>query len=232
MKQKKIIVADSSRIFLDLECSYFKKIGCITLGASTGEEALRLAKNEKPDLILLDYELSDAKGVEVCRKLKDDFATKAIPVIMMAADADKNMDKEVKDAGAVELLQKPLKQRELIFRTASLLKIPLRFDISLPVSIMNLDAGGRLKIQGQIIDLSESGAKIESGLSIEKNTMLALEFSLPGSSQNLRLECQVMRVEKTEHNKCHCGVRFTNPDERTSAALQKYLSSLSARVRT
>lgn len=229
MKQKKILVADSSKIFLDLECGYFQKIGCQTLPASTGAQALKIAMDENPDLILLDYSLSDMKGPEFLRKLKDNFVTRNIPVIIMSADP--GAEKESRNAGAVDFQQKPLKQRELIFRTSSLLNIPLRYDLNIPVSITNMEGSGKVKIQGQVLDLSESGAKIETSLNIEKNAMLALEFNKPGSTQTIRVECKVMRTEKPEDGRHYYGVRFTAIDDRAKAVLNNYLSSLSARVR-
>jgi CheY-like chemotaxis protein len=230
MKQKKVLVADSSRLFLELECGYFEKIGCITIAAASAKEALKLAKDERPDLILLDFHLPDMKGADLTKRLKDDLSTRGIPVIMMAADPDREIENKSRDAGAFEFLKKPLKQRHLIYRTASILKISLRFDISVAVSITNLEGGGGIRIKGRSIDMSESGMKLECGLNIEKNAMVRVEFSMPGSPESLQFEGKVMRVEKADKDKIHYGIRFLVPEGRSREQIRDYLSSLSARV--
>jgi two-component sensor histidine kinase len=62
-----------------------QQAGCKTLEAESGEEALKMAAHEQPDLIVLDVRLPDISGWEVCKKLKADAATSAIPVIHLSS---------------------------------------------------------------------------------------------------------------------------------------------------
>jgi CheY-like chemotaxis protein len=62
----------------------FRQVGFDVKEAATGQEALRLAE-EKPDLVILDVNLPDINGVEVCRRLKSHPATRAIPVLYLSA---------------------------------------------------------------------------------------------------------------------------------------------------
>lgn len=85
--------------------------------------ALPMALAEKPDLILLDVNLPDTNGIEVCRALKADARTRHIPVIMITGEA-REVASRVKalDVGADDYLFKPLSPRVLIARIASILK--------------------------------------------------------------------------------------------------------------
>ena len=92
------------------------------LQAEGGEEALRLAQAERPDLILLDFAMPDLDGVEVCRRLKADPATADIPVIMVTAYDDTAAKLAALEAGAEEFLSKPLDDLRLLARVRSALR--------------------------------------------------------------------------------------------------------------
>ncbi|PKP73828.1 MAG: diguanylate cyclase response regulator [Alphaproteobacteria bacterium HGW-Alphaproteobacteria-6] len=93
-----------------------------TLQASTGAEALRLAEEMRPDLVLLDVELPDMDGITVCQKLKAAATTRGIPVVMVTSyrDADRRM--QALQAGAEEVFWKPIDELVLLARLRSLLR--------------------------------------------------------------------------------------------------------------
>jgi putative two-component system response regulator len=78
------------------------------LFARDGDKALQLARQEQPQLILLDVMMPGLSGLEVCRRLKADPATAAIPVIFVTALADESHEAEGFAAGAVDYVTKPL----------------------------------------------------------------------------------------------------------------------------
>ena len=93
-----------------------------TLQAVSGTEALCLAGTEKPDLVLLDVELPDIGGIEVCRRLKANPATRHIPVVMLTAYRDPARRIEALRAGAEDLYWKPVDDLVLLARLRSLLR--------------------------------------------------------------------------------------------------------------
>ena len=95
--------------------------GFSVLSASTGEDGLRIAREQKPDLILLDVIMPGIKGRDVCKKLKDDIRTKNIPVIFLTA---KNSEDDVQaelEAGAVAHLTKPVDYQMLLEKLSNIL---------------------------------------------------------------------------------------------------------------
>lgn len=93
-----------------------------TLMAASGAEALLRARMDKPKLILLDMVLPDISGIEVCRKLRADPATRHIPVVIITASNDRDSRLKALEAGADEFLSKPLNEVILLARIRSLLR--------------------------------------------------------------------------------------------------------------
>lgn len=93
-----------------------------TFQAADGAEAIQMARSARPDLILLDIELPDMSGIEVCRALKADRATADIPIIVITAFPDADRRLEALTAGAEDVLWKPIDDLVLLARMRSLLR--------------------------------------------------------------------------------------------------------------
>ena len=118
----KILIVDdvaTNRIVLKvkLASAYYE-----TIQASSGVEALKIACEVKPDLVLLDVELPDMSGIEVCKRLKADPALRDIPVVMITAFHDPARRVEALQAGAEDVFWKPLDELVLLARLRSLLR--------------------------------------------------------------------------------------------------------------
>ncbi|OGS41721.1 MAG: hypothetical protein A2506_10875 [Elusimicrobia bacterium RIFOXYD12_FULL_66_9] len=88
-----------------------------------GESALELIAAQRPDLVLLDVNLPDINGHEVCRRLKGDARTRTIPILMLTGEA-RGLDERVSglDLGAEDYLFKPISPKVLCARIRSILQ--------------------------------------------------------------------------------------------------------------
>lgn len=121
MREKILIVEDEKDIVKMLEYN-LKKEGFKALSASDGEDALDLVIRQRPDLVILDLMLPGMDGLEVCKNLKNDTKTRAIPVIMLTAKSQES-DKIVGlELGADDYVTKPFSPRELIARIKAVLR--------------------------------------------------------------------------------------------------------------
>lgn len=113
--------------------------------AKSGREALDLIAAEPPDLVLLDIVMPQLSGYEVCRKLRDAAATRALPVIMLTSSGDQDKVRAI-EAGADDFIARPFDQMELLARVRSLLRIKEYHDT----------------IQAQAAELAEWNALLET----------------------------------------------------------------------
>ena len=121
MKQK-ILVVDDEPDAVELAAFNLKAAGYEVTTASDGKEALKKAKALVPSLIILDLMLPEVDGLEVCKILRRDPATSAIPILMLtakAAEIDRVLGLEL---GADDYVTKPFSPREMILRVKGLLR--------------------------------------------------------------------------------------------------------------
>lgn len=120
-RPKILIVDDEIDTLLPLKRS-LEVEDYMVVGASNGHEALKKARAEIPDLILLDLMMPEMDGYEVCARLKNDTLTKNIPVIILTAkDAVRDKVKGL-DIGADDYVTKPFNLNELKARVKSVLR--------------------------------------------------------------------------------------------------------------
>jgi two-component system phosphate regulon response regulator PhoB len=111
-----VLIVDDEKDLRSLLDFNLKQAGYRTAQAATGQEALQRARTLAPDIILLDLNLPDVPGTQVCRDLKADPRTECIPVVMLTArvaEADRITGFEL---GAEDYVPKPFSVRELILR--------------------------------------------------------------------------------------------------------------------
>jgi len=111
---KKILVIDDEPHLVEVIASRLRANQYEVFTAVLGLEGLEKARNEKPDLILLDILMPDADGYQVLRQLKEDMKTKEIPVVMLTAHESDSDRATGFAAGAIQYLTKPFGPLELI----------------------------------------------------------------------------------------------------------------------
>jgi CheY-like chemotaxis protein len=107
------LVVDDDRLLLRLVELNLGKIGIRVLLAESGKEALRLAQEERPDVILLDIMMPIMDGYEVMYRLKSSSETRDIPVIMLTAKSNPHDRQRFQEMGAVGYITKPFRLDEL-----------------------------------------------------------------------------------------------------------------------
>lgn len=117
-----ILVVEDELPQLEMLLYNLQKNGFRTVSASDGEEGLLVAKEESPDIIVLDWMLPSLSGIEVCRQLKADKATSDIPVILLTARGEETDRIRGLEIGADDYVVKPYSVNELIARIKARLR--------------------------------------------------------------------------------------------------------------
>src|SRR5688572_1561924 len=121
MRERILLVDDEADIVELLEYN-LRQAGYTVVTARDGGTALAEIRRQRPDLVLLDLNLPDIAGTEICRRLRRDTATSSIPIMMITARGEE-IDRVVGfELGADDYLVKPFSPRELILRIGAVLR--------------------------------------------------------------------------------------------------------------
>jgi adenylate cyclase len=147
-----ILIVDDNLTNLDILQARLDAHNYKILTATDGEAGLAMAKEEQPDLILLDIMMPKMDGIEVCQRLRADSSLPFIPIIMVTAKADPKDVVAGLEAGGDEYLTKPVDHAALVARVKSMLRIKALHDTVLEQSA---------KLEAQSAQLSEWNRTLE-----------------------------------------------------------------------
>ncbi|MBN2388353.1 MAG: response regulator [Anaerolineales bacterium] len=117
----KILIAEDERDIRDLITFTLRFAGYEVVAASNGEDAVTLAKQENPDLILMDVRMPRMTGYEACAEIKADPALQDTPVMFLSAKGQESEIQAGLSAGATEYLLKPFAPDQLTTRIQTIL---------------------------------------------------------------------------------------------------------------
>ena len=120
--KKKILIVDDEPDIVEFVQYNLRKEMYDTLSAGDGPKAMQLARQNKPDLVLLDIMLPGLDGIEVCRALKADRETAQIPIIMLTAKGEEADVVAGLEIGADDYVAKPFSMRMLLARMKAVMR--------------------------------------------------------------------------------------------------------------
>ncbi|MGE3273881.1 MAG: response regulator transcription factor [Vicinamibacterales bacterium] len=118
----RILVAEDDPDIANLLAHYLQKAGFETAAVASGRDVLPQIRREPPDLLILDLMLPGLDGLEVCRAVRADINTAAIPIIMLTAKAEESDRIVGLELGADDYITKPFSPNEVVARVRALLR--------------------------------------------------------------------------------------------------------------
>ncbi|HEY1604345.1 MAG TPA: phosphate regulon transcriptional regulator PhoB [Allosphingosinicella sp.] len=122
MSKGKLLLVEDDRALAELLIWHFTRQEFEVRRTADGEEALLLAEEEVPDLVILDWMIEGISGLEVCRRLRRKEATANVPIIMLTARGEEADRIRGLETGADDYVTKPFSPNELIARVAAVLR--------------------------------------------------------------------------------------------------------------
>ncbi|MGD8412848.1 MAG: response regulator [Candidatus Latescibacterota bacterium] len=122
MKQEKIVIIEDESDILEVIAYNLRREGYEVFESQDGEDGLSLIEKHAPDLVVLDLMLPTIDGIELCRKLKSEPLTRAIPVIMVTAKGEETDIVLGLGVGADDYVPKPFSPKELTARVKAVLR--------------------------------------------------------------------------------------------------------------
>jgi len=117
-----ILIVEDDESLSELLVWNFSKAGYTVRQTSDGDEALMLASEQAPDLVVLDWMIEGTSGIEVCRRLRKNKSTENVPIIMLTARGEEDDRIRGLETGADDYVTKPFSPRELIARVGAIMR--------------------------------------------------------------------------------------------------------------
>ncbi|MBV8685317.1 MAG: phosphate regulon transcriptional regulator PhoB [Alphaproteobacteria bacterium] len=151
MANGRILLAEDDDALAELMSFHLERAGFRVAHTRSGDEALLLARETAPDLVLLDWMMEGVSGLEVCRRLRRLPATANVPIIMITARGEEADRVQGLNTGADDYITKPFSPREMIARIVAVLRrirpalagATLTFeDVTVDVAARRVERGG------------------------------------------------------------------------------------------
>lgn len=198
-----ILVVDDEEDIRELIADHLAAAGMQPVEARDGLEALHLAREAKPDLILLDLMMPGMDGYGVIRELRENAKTAAIPVIMITAKGEEDERIEGLTHGADDYVAKPFSPKELILRIQAVLRRVSSDSGVLTHGPFKLDKNSlRLTIGDEEIELTATEFKLllclmeAPGKSLERSDLLRRVWGYGDHIQTRTLDTHVKRLRE------------------------------------
>ena len=196
---RRILLVGDKPVFAALRQGLLRAGDSKVLAAVSGGEGLRVALTTPPDVILLDAELPDMEGFEVCRRLRVDPLTEAVPVIVLTGNSQPQWPQNTAETSAVASVPLGIDTARLLNMIQMVLTTPLtrrtapRASVELGVDYIHADTTGT----GKTLNLSQDGMFIVTASPPEVGTHLIIHFALP-DSEPLEGTGQVVWIRRPE----------------------------------
>ena len=156
MATTRLLLVEDDRALADLVSFHFERAGYAVTRTGDGEEALILADEVKPDIVLLDWMIEGISGIEVCRRLRRRSTSANTPIIILTARGEESDRIRGFETGADDYVTKPFSPRELVARVGAVLRRvrPALAGEQLAYADLEMDvAGHRVRRNGEQVAL-------------------------------------------------------------------------------
>ncbi|MGH7374403.1 MAG: response regulator [Candidatus Rokuibacteriota bacterium] len=181
MPAARVLIVEDEPDIRELLVFHLQREGYQVTQCRNGAEALRVARSAPPDLVLLDLMLPEMDGLEVCRRLRQDPATQAVPVVMLTARGDE-VDRVLGlELGADDYVVKPFSPRELVARIRAVLRRTHPAPGTAPVTVgrLTIDAAAHtVAVGGVAVSLTRREFDLLRALVEARGRVLSREFLL------------------------------------------------------
>lgn len=203
---RSVLLVDDTGLFREAGEALLRRTHCTLLTGSTGSEALRIARREKPDLVFLDAEMTGMTGIDVCRVLKADPAFSHTPVII--ACGNEKREEEAMRAGASALLSRPPEETAFFESVRKYLQVFPRDEARSPVGWSVTFWRDGIQHEGTIRDLSRGGLFVRTPVRLPIGARIEASFDVPGDKPDRTVVAEAIVVRMGQEPDRGMGCRF------------------------
>jgi two-component system chemotaxis response regulator CheY len=220
---KKILIVDKLDAIIEKRKSMLSRSEFTILSATSGEEALRIHREEKVDLILTELDMPVMSGDALCSRMRSDPELKKVSVIIICSKGEADI-RRCQACGANAYVTKPVDPQKLFHNVGELLDVPARLSMRLliKISVKGKFRGGSFFATSK--NISATGILIETDKALEKGDLITCGYFL-GADQ-VESDGQVVRVVRKPQGLNDYGVKFTGMDPSLKAKIEQYIEKL------
>ncbi len=217
---KKILTLPDLLPFIEQEKSVSKRAGYRILTATSGEEALKIHRSEKVDIIIVDIDMPRIAGDKFCSYVKKDKSLGNVYVILVCSDSKPDIERCTKSK-ADSYMTRPIDIDLLLRKIREVLDIRVRGSDRIPLKITVVGSSGKT-FHCYAHDLSVSGILIETDKILHKGDSVGCLFC-PGHSREIVVNGVVARVRIEPNNVYRYGIKFSHLSANSRAAIEELI---------
>jgi CheY-like chemotaxis protein len=224
----KLLVTDEAKRLLRTHNTFLQRLDMKLVVGHSGIEILSRLEREKPDLVLLDYEMEDSSGPDLCKDIRELPDFRSIPVLVTIPYAAACLEEECRAAGADGCLVKPVTLEELLFKIRHYLNLQIRRD---PRSTVIFEIKGKKDGKNlffaKTINISEGGIGMETGQFLNLDEKISLNFIIPGTEEIIEGDGRIVwAYEDKFADIFRYGVQFENLRIENRRAIRRFQESI------
>jgi uncharacterized protein (TIGR02266 family) len=230
----RILVVDDNRTYREILRGLLAQSGYEVETAGSAAEAVDTVRRTRPALAIVDLYMPGGDGDALCRRLKADPDSGAMPVLMMSGGGRKDESRRCADAGGDEFLVKPVRQTELLLAISRHLHARLR-SLRVPVRVpVSIETAG-VQSTAAALDLSLGGMFLETSQLLAPGTDVLLDFTVPAPAEAAVLvRGEVAWLNEPRHRikrdlPIGMGIQFTKMTPEAQSAIGRFLAACSGR---
>jgi DNA-binding response OmpR family regulator len=179
MFKTEILLVDDAKIFLDIQKNFLRYSPVQISTAYNGIEALKTARQKRPDLVVMDVGMPHLDGVACCKAIKEDPALSSTPVILVSTNSGHDDIVAYQNAGCCAILHKPLQRREFLNRLYAFLPVIERREPRVPCTIPVTVETETGTFAGTCHDIAMNGLYVATDHDMKSACEIVLSFRLP-----------------------------------------------------
>jgi DNA-binding response OmpR family regulator len=222
-----MIQIDDKTVTTDLDRAGYRKMGVFVRAAANYEEARKIMKAEKIDLVVINLDFAAVDGALITRHLKAQEDSQNVPIVLTSVRTSARVRAVALEAGADLFVEQPLPRQYFIEKLKQLLEQRTRTN-----ERVEGPGEAHFQVEGSDIscpigDLSQTGMLLSTDQEIPDGTEIKVEFELPGSKKPLRIKGTVVRTLRSLNQTNGVGIRFLEFLGDSERRLERYIAKTS-----
>jgi CheY-like chemotaxis protein len=193
----KVLTSNNTAIFRELRSPWFQSLKLAHTVVTTGTEALAKIHSERPTLVILDVDLPELSGTQVCAQLKADAELKSTRVILVVTGGPTPAELErLSESGCDDIMTIPVPADDLYAHAARLLQLPVRQRSHVRVQVLMPEGSRTPVLRGEATKIAIDAIDIAVEQSVELGLEVRLRLARAGASQALLVKGKILACDE------------------------------------